>query len=376
MGQEKQGEWTIYGRQTGWKAIQRCTEGGKKMNLRDKLNDLKYRRYGDDLSGDFIKSFSGKVDDELLYVHEAMQPVDSKYTQNTYDQCDRVQQHLNKTISVNHSGIEYAYQGSVPLNTHTRRHSDVDMLIITGRYYSLKPPLTPTFPYSGNAVNDMIELRKDIVSSIETGFPAVKIDDTGGKAVAISGGSLNRKIDLVPAAWLYNSQSNNSSDLTYRGIKLYDKHEKERIENYPFLHLYLCNNKDLRVQGRFKKLVRYIKNVRKDSEQKIDISSYDATSLIYHQTDSELISTPNNPAALSGAVETFLKRVIFDETFQKTATVPNGTRLLFDGNGLKLSEVIKLYTDICEINRNIMSSYRLMDNLNRNSFDQYFQKAS
>jgi hypothetical protein len=346
------------------------------MDVRNKLSALKARKFGDDLNeGEIIKNFSGSVSDDLLYISEAMAEVNREYTKNTYLQCDRVQQQLKNNISDQHSGIVFEYQGSVPLNTHTRRHSDVDILIATGRYHWVTPPLPVVNPYLGDEKNDLIELRNDVVATIRSTFPAVLIDNTGGKAVAISGGSLTRKMDLVPVSWVHNINSSGKTDLTHRGIRLYDNKKKEYVENYPFLHIDLCNTKDSIVNGRFKKLVRYIKNVRKDSDQRIDISSYDATALMYLQSNSELAQTLNNPASLSRLAETHLARVIGDTSLRQTAMVPNGTRLLFGDDGLKLSEVIKLYQDIAEINRNLTQSYRNIDPYRIRVFEDYFQKA-
>lgn len=346
------------------------------MDAKSKLSALNERKFGDDLrKGDIYENFNGKVSDDLLYISEAMAEVNPEYTKNTFKQCDRVQEQLKSNISAKHSGIVFEYQGSVPLNMHTRRHSDVDMLVATGRYYWVTPPLPVINPYLGDEKNDLIELREDIVDTIGRVFPAVDLDNNSGKAVAISGGSLNRKMDLVPVSWVQNTLSANSSDLTYRGIKLYDINKREYVENYPFLHIHLCNTKDGLVAGRFKKLVRYIKNVRKDSDRKIEMSSYDATALMYLQENAELLSTFNNPAALSKVAETFLSQVLNDKNLQQTAKVPNGTRLLFDKDGLKLSEVFKLYEDIKEINLNLLTSYGMLESTRRRSFDEYFQKA-
>src|SRR5690606_9682031 len=142
------------------------------------------------------------------------------------------------------------------------------------------------------------------------------------------------------------------------------------------LHMTLCEGKDTIVQGKFKKLVRYIKNVRKDSDRSIKISSYDATALMYHHDNTELNLTSNNPAELSRITEAYLKKVIFDDAFQRTAKVPNQTRLLFSDDGLKLSEVIKLYEEIRDIDTRLLYSYGLIDILRKNSFEEYFRKAS
>jgi hypothetical protein len=346
------------------------------MDAKSKLFSLKTRKFGDDSTrGQLFENFSGQVSDQLLYVTEAMRPVDQSYTENTYTQCGRVQDQLKSNISHIHSGISFEYQGSVPLNTHIKRHSDVDILVATGRYHWVTPPLTPSNPYMGDAKNDLIELRVDIVDTIKRVFPAVDLDNEGGKAIAISGGSLNRKMDLVPISWIHNMTSVSVTDKTHRGIKLYDKKSKQYVENYPFLHIYRCNEKDSYVDGKYKKLVRYIKNVRNDSERGINISSYDATALMYHLDNNELILTTNDPARLSALTEQFLLRVINDTHFQLTAKVPNETRLLFGVDGLKLEDVVKLYEEIKEINYGVLSSYLSIDRERRLSVDQYFQSV-
>ncbi|RZK22809.1 MAG: hypothetical protein EOO43_09185 [Flavobacterium sp.] len=224
------------------------------------LQAMQRRKFGDDLiKGELFENFSGKTSDGVLYISEAMEPVSRSYTENTFKQCERVINQLKENISANHSNLSFEYQGSVPLNVHIKQHSDIDLLVVTGRYYWVTPPLPVTNPYQGNATNDLIELRDDLVGTIETKFPTVTIDDVGGKATSIEGGSLNRKIDLVPCSWVHNTNSYRSIDLTARGIMLYDKKEGKMIENYPFLHIAKCDGKDKRVGGKYKKLVRYVK---------------------------------------------------------------------------------------------------------------------
>src|SRR5690606_23324516 len=233
----------------------------------------------------------------ILYISEAMEPVSKEYTDNTFNQCRRVIEQLKNSISKTHR-LQFEYQGSVPLNVHIKKHSDIDLLVVTGRYHVLLPPLPVLSPYLGNAKEDMIQLRKDILKTVEEQFPAVIIDDSGGKSVAIEGGSLNRKIDIVPVSWMYNTESYETSDLTMRGIRLYDKKLNDYIKNYPFLHISRCNIKDKSVGGKYKMLVRYIKNIIKDTND-IKISSYDAAGLMYLQNETELIALDYNPIALS-----------------------------------------------------------------------------
>ncbi len=337
---------------------------------------MQRRKFGDDLrKGDLFESFSGKASDGVLYISEAMEPVSKTYTENTFKQCDRVIEQLKNNISGSHSGLEFEYQGSVPLNVHIKQHSDIDLLVATGRYYVVTPPLPVITPYTGNAKNDMIQLREDIVDTITTQFPAVNVDDSGGKAVSIEGGSLNRKIDLVPISWVHNIDSHGKSDLTSRGIRLYDKKDGEYIQNYPFLHIAKCEGKDRNVGGKFKMLVRYIKNIIKDTED-ISISSYDAVGLMYLQGERELIAADYNPVGLSVSCEAFLLRLLNDDSMMENAMVPNGTRKLFGVGNLDQKEVLKLYMVIKEINMTVTQSYTRMLFEDRNNFERLFRSAS
>lgn len=340
------------------------------------LQAMQRRKFGDDLKkGELFENFSGKASDGVLYISEAMEPVSSSYTENTFKQCERVINQLKENISTNHSNLSFEYQGSVPLNVHIKQHSDIDLLVVTGRYYWVTPPLPITNPYRGNATNDLIELRDDLVETIETKFPTVIIDDTGGKATSIEGGSLNRKIDLIPCSWVHNTNSYGSTDLTSRGIKLYDKKEGKMIENYPFLHISKCDRKDRNVGGKYKMLVRYIKNIIKDTED-INISSYDAASLMYLQGDTSLIASDYNPVALSVSCESFLLRVLNDNDLMENAMVPNGTRRLFGTGYLDKKEVLKLYMVVKEINHTVAASYNKMLFEDKNNFERLFRSAS
>lgn len=340
------------------------------------LQAMQRRKFGDDLvKGELFENFSGKASDSVLYISEAMEPVSKSYTDNTFKQCDRVIEQLRTNISGKHSGLEFKYQGSVPLNVHIKQHSDIDLLVATGRYHVVKPPLPVLSPYMGDAKNDLVQLREDIVDTIGRQFPAVDIDNRGGKAVAIEGGSLNRKIDLVPISWVYNTDSYATNDLTYRGIRLYDKKDNKYIENYPFLHIARCDGKDRNVGGKYKMLVRYIKNIIKDTED-IHISSYDAASLMYLQGDASLIACDYNPVALSISCESFLLRLLNDNTMMENANVPNGTRRLFGIGYLDKKEVLKLYMVVREINVAVSTSYGSMLFEDKNKFERIFRSAS
>jgi len=339
------------------------------------LQAMQFRKFGDDLKkGELFDTFSERASHSVLYVSEAMEAVSKEYTDNTYKQCDRVIEQLKGNISESHQGLEFEYQGSVPLNVHIKKHSDIDLLVATGRYHVVKSPVSVVYPYTGNPKNDMIELRQNIIDTIKTKFPAVDVDNSGGKAISIGGGSLKRKIDLVPISWIYNTESYNTPDLMMRGVRLYDYKSNKYIENYPFLHISRCNLKDSKVGGRFKMLVRYIKNIIKDAD--IKISSYDAAGLIYLQEEKELSLLNCNPMDLSLGCEQFLTHLLTDSAKILNAMVPNETRKLFGDDWLSIEEVRKLRNVIAEINSSVTPSYKSLLFEDRNNFERIFRSAS
>lgn len=141
--------------------------------------------------------------DSVRYVVGAMQPIDPAYTENTFAQAERVCNQLGNRLTIE---CESEYQGSVTNDTHIKAQSDIDVLMLIDKFFTVEPPQKPQNPYKGDPIQDMLDLRAEIIEALEQAFPEATVDYSGGKSVSIEGGSLRRKVDVVPANWYNTNQ--------------------------------------------------------------------------------------------------------------------------------------------------------------------------
>src|SRR5439155_26623062 len=121
-------------------------------------------------------------------------------------------------------------------NTHIRAHSDVDLLTVESRFYTVQPPNSPASTYHGDPVGDLRQIRKVAASKLKTAYPAAKVDETGSKAINISGGSLMRKIDVIATNWWHTVEYRREPQKYWLGIEILDNDRGVRVPNKPFLH--------------------------------------------------------------------------------------------------------------------------------------------
>jgi hypothetical protein len=301
-----------------------------------RLDKLKTRRQESELTksqfGEYelIKEAYEKLEESstIKYVLGAMEPVDLKYTHNTIAEGERVKNQLSKLKDKGYN-VEFKYQGSVTNNTHIKAHSDIDVLTLHSGFYSLEAPQKATYPYEGNPVKDLCELREESYLILKSAFPAATIDNSGAKSIGLQGGSLRRKVDVVPSNW-YNTILYSQTGLDYhRGVMVLDYHEKTRITNTPFYHNKLLNDKDLQSAYNYKKVVRLLKTLKSDSDVKINLSSYDIAALMYHQDNSSYL-VGHSPLRLIQNSLNFLKNLHDNSSYRSGLLVPDGSRSIFE----------------------------------------------
>ncbi len=226
------------------------------------------------------------------YALVSMQEVDAKYTAISYREAERVAKQLDSGLLRNGKVVTVELQGSLPLNVHLRRVSDVDMLVWPWSFFVYDSHGVAASGYAGstsNAVSELVKLRSESCTVLRSAFPAATVDDSGAKCITMSEGSLLRQIDVVPSV-LYKTatyQLTNSDD--DRGVQIYDKKKYALITNFPFKVRALINAKDARTGGGCKKAIRLLKNMREDSDLTIALSSFDVMSLVYAMRDSDLM---------------------------------------------------------------------------------------
>jgi hypothetical protein len=129
------------------------------------------------------------------YTLGAMQAVDSEYTQNSYEEGNRVQRQLSEALAGEVS-VEFRYQGSVPLDIHIRGVSDIDMLVLRSdfRTYDTNGPTALAGhyrnPMADTPVSRVRRLRSRCETILTQSYPAAEVDVSGSKSIALSGGSL------------------------------------------------------------------------------------------------------------------------------------------------------------------------------------------
>jgi hypothetical protein len=325
----------------------------KDVNRR--LNDLKSRRRGSQYTaqdGIFAnaRSISEKFETRSTgqwakYALGIMQEVDPTYTQNSVAEGERVKSQISNRIATD---VRFEYQGSVPLNVHIRGVSDIDILVLLNRYVTID--LTGSRANSSDytdwvgpsGIAQLATLRGELETALKAAYPAADVDITGDKAIGLSGGSLSRKVDVVPSHWHDSAQYQISKNKKDREVKVFQKHAFTSFLNRPFLHVDKINDKERRTGGGAKKVIRMLKNLKADSDNPsaILVNSYEIAGLVYHFEDPPILVPGYNELALVAATTQQLSRLIDNKLWTMGLITPDGIRKIVDSeakfNSLKL----------------------------------------
>lgn len=234
-----------------------------------------------------------KESSAVKYVIGAMSPVARNYTEQIISNRNSIENTLKEMNNSEYKDckLEFEYQGSVSNNTHIKRNSDVDLLVICNYFITLEAGLPCPNPYQGVPEDDLLILRKNCVKKLNGMTPKLNIDNSGAKSVKVSGGHLDVNVDIVPANWFETKESYESKQKVDKGIMVLDKNKMKRITNYPFKFNALLAEKDGKTAGVLKQAIRLLKNVKVDAEKvlgkEIEFSSYGIASLLYDLDDKE-----------------------------------------------------------------------------------------
>lgn len=315
------------------------------------------------------KSFSDELatisySEVLTYIRTAMKSVEPEYTQKSRDAGEKVKEHLLNNIS----DVTFRYQGSIMTDTHIKGYSDIDLLTICEKFYtydsnSIKQILESTeklskysqssigklkkeeevTPYSGNSLDDLRSLRYNSERKLIEVYE--KCDIGKPKAIRITNKSLNRDVDIVIAGWYDDVTSIINDKGEYRGIQIYNKglQAKERAD-FPFLSIKRINDRSAETNGRLKRMIRFLKNVKADSEHKIDLSSFDINAICY---DIEI----NKYQSLSfyeliPVVYIQLKNICTDQNKADRIISVDGREYIFKNNNVKLQNLRLLLAEV------------------------------
>jgi hypothetical protein len=301
----------------------------------------------------------------VQYAIGAMQPIDPDYTKRTIEQRNRVERQLSDGYAAAGLGVDFDYQGSVTNDTHIRAHSDVDLLTVERRFSVVQPPNSALPMYQGDSIEDLRELRKSAASTLRVAYPTAKVDETGSKAINVSGGSLRRKVDVIACAWWRTVEYVKDPQKHWLGIVLLDNEKGERVPNKPFLHNKRIEDQDVITKGGLRKVIRLLKSLKYDSDDKISISSYDVAGIVYNIFDDWLTPRPGADLALVESCRKYLNYLLYDKTYRETLEVPNKSRRVFcedgaDETGLReLSMALDML--VREIEQGLSKSFRKLE---------------
>jgi hypothetical protein len=315
------------------------------------------------------KMFSDLSDastDILKYIKLAMRGVEPEYTQKSKEAGERVKDHLSSL-----SDVIFKYQGSVMTNTHIKGASDIDLLTICDKFYSwdssavnniLNNPSERTKYYSsqisklekeanmssylGAPLEDLRKIRLDSENILRDIYS--QFDASNGKAIKIRNLSLKRDVDIVTASWYDNVSSILNDKGDFRGIQVYDKNKNERCPvDYPFLSIKRINERGNETNDRLKKMIRFLKNIKADSNQNIDLSSFDINAICYDIDTSKYIDKSYHELVYTIYLQ--LDSICKNKTHSDRIVSVDGKEYIFRNNENKLSNLKKLMIELTTI---------------------------
>lgn len=319
------------------------------MNVQQRLERLAARRTDHTLFEAAAKSYESyrtlDVPESIRYIIGSMQPIDLRYTERTIEQGQRVREQLEKRLA---EGVQYRFQGSVVNDTHIKQHSDIDLLVFVEKFTFVKKPLEPRYPYQGDSVQDLRDLRQQTREALETAYPAVEVDDSGDRSIELSGGSLARNVDVVPAAWLDTMEFEQTKNEIHRGVEVFNKSDGTFDANYPFKNAAEIDEKDRRCGGGMRKAARFMKTLKADSDA-IKLSSYDLAAIAWNMPDASLnYGMPWDLKIFYGCRD-FVRRLVDDADLRASLTVPDGSRRVFAHGHATLDGAKALFAEIDEL---------------------------
>jgi hypothetical protein len=288
----------------------------------------------------------------VKYAIGAMASVEQKSTDISIQEGNRVADSLINSLLKQGESVTKRLQGSVALDIHIKGHSDVDMLIIVTNPVNVEyPKITPNGYSPATDSRKLIDIAKDIRLKSENilplNFPKVDIDCTGNKSIALEGGSLKRKVDIVPAIWFDSIKYQRSNLESDRGIKIYHKEDHDLILNYPFTHIKMINDRDHIFSGNLKSVIRLLKNMIADMPdyKKVKakkLSSYDLAAISYHMNQ-DLNVPQYMKLSLIEKTRAHLSLLNSVETYRNSLYVPDGSRKIFDNENK--TEALEILTN-------------------------------
>lgn len=320
------------------------------------------------------KSFSAELgsisyNDVLVFVRYAMRGVEPEYTQKSIDAGNRVKEHLNAGGLTN---VDYRFQGSVMTNTHIKGYSDIDLLCISDKFNTwasgevnrylneanlrekigasnvlkLERKKMSASAYQGDSLLDLKVIRlstENILTRVYTVY-----DTSKPKSVKITNTSLKRDVDVVTANWYDDVRAIMYEGEVNRGIEVYNKDfNRTESPDFPFVSIDRINSRSATTNGRLKKMIRFLKNIRSLSKVQIDLSSYDINAICY---DIEVQKYQNTPfTGLVGVLYNQLYSLTTSQQHADSISSVDDREYIFRGKPSKITSIKLALNELSQI---------------------------
>ncbi|MEQ5127754.1 hypothetical protein ABN225_13240 [Providencia alcalifaciens] len=348
------------------------------INFENRLASLKNRRQGTaerdrlekglySLSGDYRSTEAHEKLHEssaIKYVVGAMAAVSPESTKVSIEEGHRVAATLIDMLKTARISTEMRMQGSVALDIHIEGYSDVDMLILKMDIITVQEPKLPGTNYIDASDNrpmvDIIrELRLQSEAKLKSRYYAADVNINGSKSITLSGGSLRRKVDIVPSSWHDTHDYQREKYEHFRVVNIYDKDNHTLIENKPFLHIKKVNDRDLQYNGNLKKVARLMKNVVADlpdykKSKAKKLTSYDIAAIAYSMNEN-LDCSQYLPLTLLENLRVYLLIISYSDTTRDALIVPDESRKIFNSDE-KIEAVKILYNEVNELAESVQKA--------------------
>lgn len=319
------------------------------LNYKQRLKNIQTRKFDGALSESALSNSFDSYDmpENLKYLLESMRPIDKKYNDTTIQASDNVRNHLERELNL-HFGRDYRTQGSVICGTNIQLHSDIDLLSIIARYFYLPRNVAPSNPYTeSNPQIDIEQLRDQATKILRSKYDVV--DTTGAKSIWIYNKNLKRKVDIVFAYWYNSEQYLQNNSEYYRGVQLYDFPVRERQNpDYPFAHIQNVNWKGDSTNDGSRRGIRLLKNLKADSDQNIDLSSFQVTTIVHSIDDILLHYRAGSEWKIAKAISEEMNTLIELPTYRRQVKSPNGVEYPLSEDKT-VQEIRKLKSDLDEL---------------------------
>lgn len=278
----------------------------------------------------------------VKYAIGAMAAVDEAATKVSIREGERVADSLIKSLGNEGESVTKRLQGSVALDIHIKGHSDVDMLIIVTSPVNVElPKVVPSGYLPSSDPRSLLQIIRDVRAKSERilpeNFPKANVDSSSSKCICVSGGSLAREVDVVPAIWFDTIKYQSSSQEHDRGVKIYHKGDDDFLLNFPFSHIKLVNDRDAMYSGNLKSVIRLMKNMiadMPDYKKRVvkQLSSYDLAAIGYHMNEN-LYAPYYMKLSLVEKTRAHLAFLLAAKDYRSSLFVPDQSRKIFDNDG-------------------------------------------